>query len=370
MEQCMMTATTLSAADSVRDAIRLLSAYTLEKREASDKLDQNESPFDWPQSFKEEVMRRVAQRPWNLYPDFELTRLREKLAARYGLSIDEVLVGNGSNELLLAALTTFVSPGRRVIIPSPSFALYEKIARVLGGDVRLVALEPERGTLPVDVMLREIAACDEPPLIVVCSPNNPTGGVLQNGELERLLESGATVLFDRAYGEFALDRYPSLHSRLITLSTFSKAWGLAGLRLGWLSSTAENVREIRKVKLPYNLNFVSEEAAIVALDHEEMKDRNVAMVVAERERVRLGLLALGVEVYPSEANFVTFRVGETRRPEARGPAAPALHCALLERGVLIRDVSGYARLDGCLRVSIGTPEQNDRFLEVISEVMG
>lgn len=364
-----MITTTLSAADSVRDAIRLLSAYTLEKREASDKLDQNESPFDWPQSFKEEVLRRVAARAWNLYPDFELTRLREKLAARHAFAIDNVLVGNGSNELLLAALTTFVSPGRSVVIPSPSFALYEKIARVLGGDVRLVALEPESGILPVEKILREVAACTEPPLVVVCSPNNPTGGVLRTGELEQLLESGATVLFDRAYGEFALDRHPALHPQLVTLSTFSKAWGLAGLRLGWLSSTAENVREIRKVKLPYNLNFVSEEAAILALDHEEMKDRNVAMVIAERGRVVGRLSEIGVEVFASGANFVTFRVS---RPETPASAAeiPALHPALLERGVLIRDVSAYPRLEGCLRVSIGTPEQNDRFLEAMNEVMG
>ena len=362
-----------SAADSVRDAIRALSAYTLEMREASDKLDQNESPFDWPQSFKREVLDRVARRPWNLYPDFELVRVRTALANAYALNVENVLVGNGSNELLLATLTTFVAPGRPVIIPSPSFALYEKLATILGGDVRAIPLDPETGVLPVAAMLREIERCSIAPLVVVCSPNNPTGGVLLSGELDQLLATNATVLFDRAYGEFANDVYPPLHERLITLSTFSKAWGLAGLRLGWLSSTAGNVREIRKVKLPYNLNFISEEAAVLALEKFALRDEHVTFTIAERERMITALSEIdGITPFRTKANFITFRVGaQAASLQARRLPAVAvdLFSALLADGILVRDVSKYPRLENCLRVSIGTREQNDRFISSVREFM-
>jgi histidinol-phosphate aminotransferase len=145
-----------------------------------------------------------------------------------------------------------------------------------------------------------------------------------------------------------------LHPRLVTFSTFSKAWGLAALRLGWLASTAENCREIRKVKLPYSLNVISEAAAIVALENRAVRDANVARIVAERARVLDAMKRIPqITVFPSQANFITFRVS---RP---------IFDVLWAHGVLVRDVSSYPRLANCLRVSIGSREQNDRFLEAL-----
>jgi histidinol-phosphate aminotransferase len=192
------------------------------------------------------------------------------------------------------------------------------------------------------------------PVIIACSPNNPTGGVLPPNGIDTLLATGATVLFDRAYGDFAQDTLPALHDRLVTFSTFSKAWGLAALRVGWLASTASTCREIRKVKLPYSLNVISEAIAATALENPQIRERNVARAIRERERVFAAMLRIaGVTPCPSRANFIFFRVSEPRR----------VFEALCARGVLIRE---YA---DALRVSIGNPGENDRFLASLQEVV-
>ncbi|HEU5162366.1 MAG TPA: histidinol-phosphate transaminase [Thermoanaerobaculia bacterium] len=345
----------------IRDAIRDLRAYTLEPREAPVKLDQNESPFDFPVELKRQVEARVAARAWNRYPDFETQRLRAAIALRHGLDDENVLAGNGSNELLLAAISTFVSRGSEVVIPVPTFALYEKLVTVAGGSVRRVPIDPAQGVISADALLAICRECDAAPVIIVCSPNNPTGGVISPRGIERLLESGATVVLDRAYGEFDGAERPPLHDRLVVLSTFSKAWGIAGLRVGWLSSTEETCREIRKVKLPYNMNVFSEEAAIVALENAPLLEARVAMIVAERERIARALASIpGVRPFPSRANFIAFAT----------PLDPGvLFDDLLRAGVLVRNVSAYPGMQRCLRVGIGTPEENDRFIAALREAL-
>jgi histidinol-phosphate aminotransferase len=338
-----------------RDVVAAMTAYTLELREAEIKLNQNESPYDFPRELKEAVLARVLERPWNIYPDFESMHLRGALARTHGYETENVLVGNGSNELLAAAIPTFVGPGTPVVLPKPSFALYEKLVAVAGGIALPIAVDPTTGLLPLDEMLRAIERCDNA-VAVVCSPNNPTGGVLPDGGINALLASGATVLFDRAYGDFAEDSLPTLHDRLVTFSTFSKAWGLAGLRVGWLASTASTCREIRKVKLPYSLNIISEAIAATALDHGEIRTRNIANTIAERARMFEAMQRIdGVTPFPSRSNFIAFK---TRRE------AKDVFNDVHARGILIRDIR--AAVPNALRVSVGTPEQNDAFLEALS----
>ncbi|HUF17598.1 MAG TPA: aminotransferase class I/II-fold pyridoxal phosphate-dependent enzyme, partial [Thermoanaerobaculia bacterium] len=269
--------------------------------------------------------------------------------------------GNGSNELLFTTIATFVSEGRQVIFPSPTFPLYDKLVTICGGTPREVMLDPASGVLPVNEMIAIAARSSEPPLFIVCSPNNPTGGVLRPGDLDRLLATGGMVVLDRAYGEFSSAPPPSLHERLVTLSTLSKAWGLAGFRIGWLMSTEEICREIRKVKLPYGLNIFSEQAALAMLERRELMERNVEAIIKERERMRYALEEMeGVETFPGEANFIAFRV-------ARG--ARVVFESLLARGILVRDVSPYPAMNNALRVSVGTSEENDRFLEALQGIL-
>src|SRR2546421_3110774 len=199
-----------------RSVVAAMTAYTLELREAEVKLNQNESPFDVPRELKERVLAKLVEHPWNIYPEFEATALREAIANAHGIAADNILAGNGSNELLAASIATFVGPGTRVALPKPTFALYEKLVTIAGGEVIGIDIDPSTGLLPLDGILRANAE-----VIVVCSPNNPTGGILPNRGLDKLLATGATVLFDRAYGDFALDSLPQLDDRLVTLSTVS-----------------------------------------------------------------------------------------------------------------------------------------------------
>jgi histidinol-phosphate aminotransferase len=341
---------------SVRSDVARMTAYTLELRQAEVKLNQNESPFDFPPELKQQVLDRVAKRSWNIYPDFESVSLRSAVAKSYGFAPDNILVGNGSNELLAAAIGAFVGPGTPVVFARPTFTLYEKLVTIAGGLPIPIEFDPDSGFLPLDAMLNAISDYAGA-IVIVCSPNNPTGGVLPARGLEKLLSTGATVLFDRAYGDFANDQLPALDDRLVTFSTFSKAWGLAALRVGWLASTAANCREIRKVKLPYSLNIISEAIADVALENREVRDRNVAAIISERERLFAAMRELPrITLFPTAANFITFR---TQRP---------LFEELCARGILVRDVSAYPRLAGCLRVSIGSRADNDRFLAALKEI--
>jgi len=332
---------------SARATVAAMTAYTLELREAEIKLNQNESPRDFP--FKREAIAAIANREWNRYPDFESTALRTALANAHGVDAENILVGNGSNELLAAAIGAFVGPGTPVVFPRPTFALYEKLVTIAGGLPVPIDIDPMTGMLPLDAMLRELSSL-RGAVAIVCSPNNPTGSVLPDGGLQQLLDTGATVLFDRAYGDFALDALPPLDDRLVTFSTFSKAWGLAALRIGWLMSTASTCREIRKVKLPYSLNVISESIAAFALQHRDVRDANVADAIRERERVFAAMSATpNVIAFPSRANFIAFRTRATFEQ-------------FLERGLLIRKYSDF------LRVSIGTREENDRFLDALKEL--
>lgn len=330
---------------SARATVAAMTAYTLELANAEVKLNQNESPFDCP--FKEEALARIAGRNWNRYPDFESLILRTAIAKAYGYDAAEVLVGNGSNELLAATIGAFVGPGTPVVIPRPTFALYEKLVTIAGGLVVPVAIDPLTGELPLEGMLQKLERL-RGAVVIVCSPNNPTGGVLREDGIAQLLATGATVLFDRAYGDFALDTLPPLHDQLVTFSTFSKAWGLAALRVGWLASTAATCREIRKVKLPYSLNIVSETIAAVALERKSVRDANVARTINERERMLAVMRAMpDVTVFPSRANFIAFR-------------APITFDDVLARGILVRNYADF------LRVSVGTREENDAFLEALA----
>lgn len=363
----MAAARSGSAADCLRHlkpAVRQLSAYTLAARAAAVKLDQNENPFDPPESVKRRVVERALGRSWSRYPDFVPGELLERLARFSGWRRDGVLAGNGSNELIQALLLVTVAPGTRVLVPEPSFALYALLTRLLGGERVPAPLGPQ---LEYDAAaLRRLRLETGAPLTIVCSPNNPTGGTLATEAIAGLCDDAdGLVVVDEAYHEFArASAVPLLrdHPNLVVLRTFSKAMALAGLRVGYLLAAPELVREIDKARLPYNLNFLSQAAALAALDEAEALQATVERLIGLRERlfVELGRIP-GVRPYPSQANFILF---ELERADPRR-VFEAVHA----RGVLVRDVSGYPRLQRCLRVSVGSDSENEAFLAALRQAL-
>ncbi len=342
----------------VKPACRAVGAYTLAAHRAPIKVNQNENPFDLPAELKQRVLQAAAERDWARYPDFDPGELLARLAEFAGWRPDGVLAGNGSNELIEATLLVSVGAGTRVVIPEPTFTLYGLMTTLLGGTQVPVPLAPDL-SYDGDALLaaRRAAAA---PVTIVCSPNNPTGSLLAAEHVARLCDDAdGLVVVDEAYHEFSGSTVAPLlhaHRNLIVLRTFSKAMGMAGLRVGYLLAAPELVREINKARLPYNVNFFSQLAALAALEAQDTLRARVALLVRERERLRGALAELpGVErVYPSAANFLLLELASAR--------PRALFEALHERGILVRDVSGYPRLSRCLRVSVGTPEENDALL--------
>ena len=338
-------------------------AYTLHAYEAEIKLNQNENPFDFPEDLKDETFRRFRARQWSRYPDFVPDSLRQSLADFVGWHREGVLVGNGSNELLQAALMVLVKSGTRVAIPSPTFTVYGLISAVLGARVVNIPLNQDMSYNVQDLISRS-QECGAG-VLIINTPNNPTGSVLREDGLEEILKRfSGFVLLDEAYYEFwghsglqLLKDYP----RLIITRTFSKAMGMAGLRVGYLLAHTDLATQISKAKLPYNVNQFSLTAAEVALENIARFHPPIEAVLKERDRVGKELeLIPGMKVYPSEANFFL----------VEAPVAPrTLFDELYGQGILIRDVSSYPMLSRCLRISVGTRDENDRLLSALRRIL-
>jgi histidinol-phosphate aminotransferase len=333
----------------VRPELRRLTAYHLDLSPCRHKLDQNEAPFEPPLWLKRQVAARLAAADWSRYPDFHAGALRRDLGAFHGWPAAGVLVGNGSNELLDVCLAALVQPGGEVLGTEPSFGLYRMMVLKAGGVPRF--LPADAGLrLPVEALLAEVARQPQRPLLL-CSPNNPTGDALPVAALAALLElQEGPLLLDNAYGEFSRHEYRPLldrHPRLILLRTFSKAWALAGLRLGYLLADPRLVAELLKVKLPYNLGHAGVLAGRAALAAAPAARRRIAVVTARREQWRQMLVGAGLQAMPSEANFLLVRCPTPA-------AARTVRDGLAARGIRVRDVGAYPGLAGCLRISVGS----------------
>ncbi len=349
--------------DKIKPQVRRLSAYTLNAPETPVKINQNENPYDLPESIKQEVIARLADRPWSRYPAFVPDQLLETLAKFSNWQSNGILAGNGSNELIQALFTVTVQPGTKVILSEPTFTLYRLLIEVLGGEV--VNVPPLENFKYNIEAIRDTAREKDVDLIVICSPNNPTGSRIDDNDLIKLLEEfPGLVVIDEAYHEFSGKSVVPLLKEarnLIVLRTFSKAMALAGLRIGYLLSSPELATEIAKAKLPYNINFFSQMAAIVAVEKFEEELRPVIhRLIEERERLFANLLTIkGLKPVPSEANFI---LTETEIPPAE------LFSRLVSAGILIRDVSRYPMLGRYTRISIGSVEENDLLIENLKKI--
>ncbi len=352
-----------SSLDKIKPEVRTMRAYSLSPHRAHVKINQNENPWDAPARIKEETLRRLATRKWSRYPDFVPQSLQARLAEFSGWRTDGIIAGNGSNELIQALLMVTVRPGKRVLISEPTFALYRQLTNVLGGKVITVNLTAE---LSYDLnALQETVADLQPDVTIICSPNNPTGCVLSDQDLRALLGStSGIVVVDEAYHEFAQHSVVPLlrdHGNLVVLRTFSKAMAMAALRVGYLLAAPDLAAEIRKAVLPYNLNAVSQTAAEVAVElYEEELAPLVRKIITERERLygELDRIA-GLTPVRSVANFMV--VQSTIDPGE-------IFSELIERDILIRDVSGYPMLSDYFRLSVGTPAENDLLLSELKKI--
>ncbi|MFL5402276.1 MAG: histidinol-phosphate transaminase [Gemmatimonadales bacterium] len=349
----------------IKVAVRAQTGYTLVSPPARRKLNQNECPFDFPDDMKREVFDQVSAEGWHRYPEFAPHDLLAAVARHYQWIADGVLVGNGSNELIQAVLSVTLGHGDVVVAPSPTFALYRLITAVLGGRYVPVPLA-EGFTFDVDRLI-EAAQTQQARVVVVNSPNNPTGSALPDDGVERLLaETDALVVCDEAYQDFggpSALRLLERSSRLVVLRTFSKALGLAGLRFGVALAHPAVAREIAKGKLPYNVNLITLAAARTALRHAGVLEARTRSVIATRDCFveRLRRLS-GLTVYPTAANFVLIR-------SLRLSAKELFRRLYEDSGILVRDVSGAAELDGCLRISIGTDEDMDAVINGLEQIL-
>lgn len=342
----------------IRGSVRDLKAYHLEPQEFLVKLNQNENPFDWPAGIKAEMGRYCVERPWNRYPPFIPDNLKNALADYAGTTRGGIMVGNGSNEMLLVLLLSLAGQGSPVIFCQPSFTIYRLLSEGIGARAVPVSLNAD---LQFDkVAICEAIAAHPGAVLVLCSPNNPTGGALDEAGLREILSrhDGFCIL-DQAYVEFGgFDAMPLLSEfpNLIITRTFSKAFAGAALRLGYLAGNPEVIGQISKIKLPYNINFFSEHAATLLLRHGDLLRERVALIKAERDAQYDFLRTLPFDaVYPSEANYILVRI----RKKA------SFLAALKAAGILVRDVSSYPLLENCLRIGIGTPEENEQVRTVI-----
>jgi histidinol-phosphate aminotransferase len=349
----------------IKPAVRQQAGYVLAAPPARRKLNQNESPFDFPLELKQQIIEAITSKPWQRYPEFSPAELRASLASYYGWIADGVLTGNGSNELIQATLSVTLGAGDVLVAPSPTFSLYRLLTSVNGGRYVAVPLD-ENFAFDVDRLI-DTAHRERARVIVLNSPNNPTGSALPNGAVERILaETDALVVCDEAYQDFGgPTALPLLQqtSRLVVLRTFSKAFGLAGLRFGVALAHPAVAEEISKGKLPYNVNIMTLVAAGTALDHAPVLAARTRRLIETRDRFTAALGALpGLTVYPSAANFVLFRC-------SRLPATDLFRRLLSDYGILVRDLSASAELADCLRVSIGTDEDMDAVLAAIQEIL-
>jgi histidinol-phosphate aminotransferase len=351
---------------AVRDDLRALEGYHSTQVDVEVRLNTNESPFPPPAEWRDELAAEMASIDWRRYPDREATALRTAIADWHGVRPDQVFAANGSNEVLQTLLLTYAGPGRSVVTFEPTYQLHAHIARITGATV----VEGERAadfTLdPAEA--RRVVEAAEPSVTFLCSPNNPTG-LVEDPSMVRLLLDVAPglVVVDEAYAQFAdwsaLDLVRE-DLPLCVVRTFSKTWSMAGARIGYVVAPSWVVANLEKVVLPYHLDAAKQAAGRLALAHVDEMDARVKQIVVERERVVDALGRLPVEVFPSGANFVLFRVrGED------GCRGHDVWQGLVDRSVLVRDCSGWPRLEDCLRVTIGTPTEDDRFLDALTEVL-
>lgn len=342
---------------SVRAAVRRQAPYRFSHHPQRVKLDQNESPVDLPEAVRAAVLERVAAVAFNRYPGVHAVELEERLAERHGWDPAGVVTANGSNSLVFA-LALIAALGRSLITVKPSFQLYRSQAALVDAELVEVPLGPDFA-LPLAEL--SAAAAGRAGLLILANPAAPTGNRFSDEEVAAVFDAagGETLCaVDEAYCDFSgADQAHLVKQRAdaVSLRTFSKACGLAGARIGYALTTPELADDLRKALPPFCVSEVQVAIALALLDHPEVIQANVQRVTSERARLLAAMRALGVQAFDSSANFVLFRAAD--------PAA--LHARLLDHDVVVRRQDHLPGAEGCLRVTVGTADENDAFLAAL-----
>ncbi len=336
--------------------------YTLKPIDSPIKLNQNESPFDLPNIIKKKIIKTLTSGKWNIYPEFIPEKLLEKIASYYNLDKTNILLGNGSNEMIFTLFASTLEIGKKVIISQPTFTIYNLIASNLNADIRHIPLKFDF-SYNIEKILKEVKTPRS--VCIIANPNNPTGTYLTLEELKKIIKSSyGIVIIDEAYIHFGGESVLKLineYDNLIVLRTFSKAFGLAGLRIGMLFSNKNIIKQLLKVKLPYNLNIFTLITLDTIFDNLSYVDFNIKLILEEKKKVGLELLKIeDLKVIPSAANFFLVKVKDSRW----------LFDRLLEFGILVRDVSYYPMLENCLRISIGNKKENEILIKALRKIYG
>ena len=362
-----MTAASSAAFPPVRDDLLDVVPYGAPQLDVPVRLNTNETPVPPPAAFLAELAARLTSLELNRYPDRDAVDLRTTLATREGLTMDRVWVANGSNEVLLQLMQAYGGSGRSALIFRPAYSMYPELCRTTATTARVVDLG-EDGRLSLSAVAGEVAAvvaAHAPSITLLANPNNPTGALVDHSVLRALHDVTAGLLVvDEAYIEFApdgssarelLDELP----RLVVSRTFSKAFRLAGLRLGYLLAPEQVVSDLMRVRLPYDLDAITQLAGLVALEQEPAFLDHRQETAEQRDRMAERIAALpDVEVLPSAANFLLLRTERTD-----------VFDRLLDRGVLVRDLTSAVGGRGAWRVTVGTPRENDLLIEALTAVL-
>ncbi len=346
-----------------RDSAALMEGYHSPQLDVEVRLNTNESPEPPPAGFAQALAAEVGRLDWHRYPDRAARGLRQGLADLHGVTPEQIFVANGSNEVLQTVALTYGGPGRSAAVFEPTYALHAHIARITGTEVA----EGERAAdFSLDMAeVRRVISEANPALTYLCSPNNPTGMVETPETVAEVLGlAPGLVVVDEAYGQFAPWSALELvndDTPLVVTQTFSKTWSMAAARLGYLVGPSWVVAELEKVVLPYHLDALKQAAGLVALRYRAEMDDRVARLTEERGRVEQVLRELPCDVWPSGANFVLFR--------PRAIDGDEVWNRLVKDSILVRNCSSWPRLEGCLRVTIGTTDEDDRFLNSLGEIL-
>ncbi|MHB1137611.1 MAG: histidinol-phosphate transaminase [Microthrixaceae bacterium] len=357
----------------VRESVALMDGYHSPQVDVAVRLNTNEAPEPPPAAFVEALKAALDGVAWHRYPDRGATALRARIAevesplTTHGVTAPNVFAANGSNEVLQSLMLAYGGPDRSVLTFEPTYALHSHIAQVCGTATVQVDRRADF-TLDVDEAVATVRSL-RPTITFLCSPNNPTGRVEDEATVRAVLEAVESVdgllVVDEAYGQFAPWSALALVAEdrsVVVTRTYSKTWSAAALRLGYLIGPTWVVEELEKVVLPYHLDVVTQLAGVLALDHLDDMRRRVASLVEERGRVANALAELPVEQWPSGANFILFRPTEHDGED--------VWRELVDRSVLVRNCSSWPRLDGCLRVTLGTHGEDDAFLDALRDVIG